>query len=92
MDLYLFDSTANFCIKALTNDAILTITNFENRFENDIEIKVFPNPVNETLFVKNISSTLQNNSFYKKNSLRINKIRRKQTRGTNFCRNWTKFR
>ena len=31
-------------------------------------------------------------SFYKKNSLRINKIRRKQTRGTNFCRNWTKFR
>ena len=52
-DLYMDDTTANFCIKALSNEAILTITNFNQTNSGLIKINAFPNPASES-FVVNI--------------------------------------
>jgi hypothetical protein len=53
------------------SDSTYCLLTAVNEIPINASFNIFPNPVSETLFVKNISSALQNNNLYKKNSITI---------------------
>ena len=50
-DLYSYDTTANFCMKILCNDNILTSIPKEN-FSQNISVEIYPNPASSDIQVK----------------------------------------